>query len=297
MTPDTRITSALNDARMSRLDDQGLHDQAVWKNHARQWTRVGSPLRPGAEDAAIMKAMLEAWQRRVGRANPTVLVMGVTPEVCETVRAIGGRVVAVDRSRDMIRSTWRGNEDGCVVTCAEWRALPLAPSSVDIVVGDGVLSMLPYPDGYIATGVQLRYVLSRPGCCILRCFAQADAQESLADVASALCAEPIGNFHILKWRVAMAVQRCLSQGVAVEAVWDAVQAYWPDLEALASSRGWPLAEVETIQAYRGVPTRYTFPTLAEYRAAFSLMGFRLTAAAFPEYELGERCPTVTLTCD
>ena len=105
--------------------------------------------------------------------------------------------------------------------------------------------------------------------------------------------EPIGNFHILKWRLAMAIQRSLSEGVAVGSVWNVLNDHWPDLAALASHRNWRLAEVETIHAYRGVETRYTFPSWTEYRALFLMMGFRLAVAEFPGYELGERCPTVT----
>ncbi len=67
-----------------------------------------------------------------------------------------------------------------------------------------------------------------------------------------------------------------------------------DLAALARNFGWPIAEVRTIEAYRGVPTRYSFPTRAEFLSTARAAGFGATATIVPGYELGERCPSLLL---
>ena len=92
----------------------------------------------------------------------------------------------------------------------------------------------------------------------------------------------------------MALQSDAEEGVALGSVWEVLHAAWPKLEALADFFGWPEAEVRTIEAYHDVETRYTFPTLAQHCELFSSAGFAVTRIATPEYELGERCPTVVL---
>jgi hypothetical protein len=126
----------------------------------------------------------------------------------------------------------------------------------------------------------------------VRCFAQPDRRESLEDVFAELVSGRIGNFHILKWRIAMALQTDAASGVAVGSVWSALNEAWPDLESLALHTGWPIEEVRTIGVYRGVSTRYSFPTLREYRDAFEAAGFEVMSVAVPSYELGDRCPTL-----
>ena len=65
----------------------------------------------------------------------------------------------------------------------------------------------------------------------------------------------------------------------------------PRPEELARSLNWPLPEVLTMDDFRGVAARYTFPTLEEARTTMAT-GFEEVACHFPDYELGERCPTL-----
>ena len=49
-------------------------------------------------------------------------------------------------------------------------------------------------------------------------------------------------------------------------------------------------EIRTIEAYRGQPDAYWFPTVAELEAALE-DAFVLVERHFPSYEMGDRCPT------
>jgi hypothetical protein len=102
----------------------------------------------------------------------------------------------------------------------------------------------------------------------------------------------IGSFHVLKWRLAMALHGETADGVAVADVWRTVHDAWPDLAALAARFGWADREVRTIEAYRDVATRYTFPTLGEVRHFLSGCGLTRLQVRTGTYELGERCPTL-----
>ena len=223
------------------------------------------------------------------------MVLGVTPELCRLSAGSRGRFTAIDKSADMIRSNWRAADypNGSVI-CADWLNMPCAPASVDLVFGDGSLSVLSYPDGYLRVGGELQRLLREDGQCILRCFVRPDTAETPKRIFEDLLGGRIGNFHVLKWRLAMALQPSIQEGIAVGLVWSALNREWPDLAALAARRRWPIEEVRTIEAYLGIDTRYTFPTMAEYRQVLSEAGFAIRNVCVPPYELGERCPTLVL---
>jgi SAM-dependent methyltransferase len=243
----------------------------------------------------VARAGLEQWFRATGRTAPTVLVLGVTPELCRLAMTGNSRVVAVDKSTEMIRANWLGfgrpqNE----AICADWRQTPLAAGSVDIVLADGSLSMLPYPSGYLALLAELRRLLRPQGRFLTRCFAQRENRESIEEVWESLSRGSIGSFHVLKWRVAMALQPDARAGVAVGSVWEAIHSAWNDLDQLATRLVWPIEEVSTLEVYRNVDTRYTFPTVAQYRELFRKTGWSVLQTVVPSYELGERCPHFAL---
>ncbi|HET6361318.1 MAG TPA: class I SAM-dependent methyltransferase [Gemmatimonadota bacterium] len=266
-----------------------------WERHARQWSRVGPPLRPSPEDLAVVERALGAWSTATSRLDSTVLVMGVTPELCSLTTLEGTRVIAVDRSRDMIRAVWPGPlHRGDAAICGDWRRLPLSDRSVDVVLSDGCLSTLPFPGGYMEACAELRRVLATDGRCVARCFVQAETPEPLADVLRDLADGRVKGFHAFKWRLAMALQANAEQGVVLAEVWDTLQASEPDLAALSRRVGWSIETVRTINAYRGVAARYTFPTLDALSRLFSEAGFAILDVIHPAYELSERCPSLIL---
>ena len=92
----------------------------------------------------------------------------------------------------------------------------------------------------------------------------------------------------------MALQPDAEVGVVLADVWDALHARESDFEALSRRRGWPVDEVRTIDAYRGVEARYSFPTLGSLCGLFTDAGFSVLEVSHPSYELGDRCPSLVL---
>jgi SAM-dependent methyltransferase len=161
-----------------------------WPRHVRQWSLVGPPLRPCAEDVAIFERI--AADQRGG----TAIVLGVTPELVGMRWPAGTRVLAVERSRDVIGALFPGGAHARAVQ-ADWRALPLEDGAARLAIGDGSLSNLRYPGEYEALADELARVLVPGGRVALRLFAAPPAPESLADVGAALHAGRIGSFHAL----------------------------------------------------------------------------------------------------
>jgi SAM-dependent methyltransferase len=195
----------------------------------------------------------------------------------------------------MIRSVWPGRlRPRDEALCADWLRLPLEGKSVDLVLSDGCLSTLPYPRGYAEVCAELLRVLREGGRCVARCFVLPEKPERPEDVLADLRAERAGGFHAFKWRLVMALQPDPETGVMLAEVWHAFHQAEGDFASLALRCGWPLEAVRTIEAYRGVKARYSFPALGEIRDLFIDAGFSVGEIFHPAYELGDRCPSVTL---
>lgn len=202
----------------------------------------------------------------------------------------GTTLVAIDRSRDMLDAVFPAGAGAPVV--GDWRAIPYPGGAFDWIVGDGCATLLDYPAGYATTATELRRVLAADGELVLRLFARPEIPETLLEVSRDLAANQIGSFHAFKWRLAMALQ-APSRNVRVADILAAFERFTRDRAALAARTGWAAEAIATIDAYRESTAAYSFPTLAEIRAVFASR-FDEVACVFPDYELGDRCPTLIL---
>ena len=160
-----------------------------------------------------------------------------------------------------------------------------------MILGDGVLNVLPDTGHYAATLRACAEALAPGGRVLLRLFERPPTCETVAAVFATTAG---GSFHAFKWRLAMAVQGPHAErGVALDDIWQAWRAHAPDSAAFAAAQGWPQAAVATIDAYRGQDTRYNFPTATEVEAACAPW-FLLDHCSVAPYELGERCPRYVL---
>jgi SAM-dependent methyltransferase len=264
-----------------------------WSRHARQWNLIGPPLRPASEDIALLAGAIADWRRNSPRSSCTALLLGVTPEIAAMSWPAATTLLSIDHSAAMIRAVWPGKPPWRPAVQGEWTQLPLPDATVDLVVGDGCYSLLGYPQDYQRATRAIRAVLRPDGLLLMRFFTRPRVAESLANVFDDLRGGRIGNFHVFKWRLAMALHGKLSVGVRLADVWRTWREFVPDAEALSRLLGWPLAVISTIDAYRDVECRYTFPTLDEARSALSQL-FIECGCHVPHYELGDRCPTLIL---
>ena len=267
------------------------HDH--WMVHASQWAHVGQPLRPGPIDVGIAESMARQASTIVGHASPRALVLGVTPELVGMGWPQGTRLISVDRCPGMIgRVLPRAGQGRVIGICGNWLQLPLASGSLDLIAGDGCFTVLETLADHGAFSAELARVLAG-GFLIMRLFVRPDQAETIEQVFDALEAGQIGNFHIFKWRLAMALHQDLGSGVAVADIWKAWQSSGLDSASLALAQGWPVADIETIRAYENATARYTFPRIHEAREVLS-RDFAELDCQLPDYELGERCPTLLL---
>jgi ubiquinone/menaquinone biosynthesis C-methylase UbiE len=209
---------------------------------------------------------------------------------------VRARLIAVDNSPHMIEALWPAEAGTAAeAVCGDWRAIPLPDGSADIALADGSLNLLKYPEGYDEVLGELRRVLRPRSRIAIRCFVQPAQRESCSEIWENANAGRVGNFHILKWRLLMALRRNGTPAVRIGDAYEEVhRASNGELPALARRFGWSVEEVQTIAVYRGSDTCYTFPTRDQFQACFAQAGFALVNCVTPAYELGERCPTFVL---
>lgn len=264
-----------------------------WNAHAARWGLIGAPLRPGAEDLDYLRASVArltpgAPEARTGAAR-SALLPGVTPEIAELEWQPPHRLVAVDKSEGMVNAVWPGDTPSRRAIVGDWLALALPEAPFDLVVGDGVFSLFEFPSGYARLANALGAVVKPGGLLSVRLFCRPEPSEPLEQVFRALFAGAIGNFHVFKWRLAMALQGDATRGVRLADIWTAFCEGGSSVAEVASRSGWPEPVVATIEGYRDVDERYSFSTLREVVAALAA-AFDLVEIWRPSYELGERCP-------
>ena len=203
-------------------------------------------------------------------------------------------LTALDNSLGMAQAVWPGNIPGKRwVVCGDWLALPRPNSSCDVVIGDGSLNCVRFPDSLRAVAKNVRDVLDEDGIFLLRCFVQPAAMELPEDVFSDLVQARIPSVNHFKFRLLMAMQLGTEDGVSVRDVY----AKWLDSdidqEALMARTGWDKRAFLSIELYKGQDVIHTFPAIEELRAVLHEF-FEECSVSTPAYPLGERCPRFIL---
>jgi len=263
-----------------------------WPEIARLWRHIGPPLRPVAQDVRFYSDAVREW---VGlRGAPRALLLGVTPELYRLPWPEGTDLLAVDRSQDMIDRVWPGPKDAA--RCMSWLDLSLPGSSRDIVLCDGGLQLLAHPQGQRRLAHVLRGILSDGGLCVVRLYAPPARRESPDAVLRDLLEGKIACMNLLKLRLGMSLMNAAAEGVELGTIWRALHAAAPDLNELAARIGWSAEHMSAIDPYRDSAVRYHFVTADQVSQMFcgDPGGFEVRRVSVPDYELGERCPTIVL---
>ncbi len=259
-------------------------NHTYWQGLARSYAALGPPLRPCDADIAAMEGAVAEWAARHPGRPMRALLLGVTPQIAAMRWPGGTSLIAADQSVPMVRMVWPGNISGRrAASCAEWRRLPLRDACCDVVIGDGSLSCVRYPEGLRAVAAEARRVLCNDGILVVRCYVQAERPERPEEVMADLFRGSIPSFHWFKFRLLMALQEDAEAGIAVDAVYRFWAGQRVDEVALAAQTGWDLEAIRMMSLYRGTNTVHTFPTAAETHA--------LISEFFGDVEFGEgRCP-------
>ena len=191
-----------------------------------------------------------------------LLLLGVTPEFA----AIARQIVAMDWNADMIALAWPGDSATRRAICADWKSMPLDSASVGGAMGDGVITMLRWPDEQPLLLAELWRVVRPGGRIALRCFATPEDHPSAETIATEAMRGTL-IFHAFKQRFNMAVAREGDTITVTSAhLYDRFQQLFPDRAMLAAASGWSLDTIAEIDAYEGSAYIHCYPSRAELTA-------------------------------
>lgn len=251
-----------------------------WAKFHSLWAQYTPPLRPNREVA-------DAVRTAIAGHDENVLLLGVTPELADA----GRQVTALDNNEMMIAAVWPGGSAHRRAVKGDWLAMPFPASTFSAAIGDGSLSAFAWPDGHRQIFAQLARVLQPGGRLVVRLFKQPERGEPLATVMASAWAGEIQNFHAFKWRLAMAlVAASGGPNLPVQAILTTFEREFPDRRKLAESTGWPMAQIDTIDVYRGSREVYSFMTLEQIRQTMPSNFTNPRLQNVGSYELAERCP-------
>jgi SAM-dependent methyltransferase len=188
-----------------------------------RYLRIGYPFRPQDEDARCVGEAVRAHARHTPTrasccwARRRMLADMPWPD--------GSTVIAVDSSPAILRTIWPGNIPARrQAVQGDWRSLPVRDGACDLAIGDGSFNCLEYPGGMQAAASALKRTLHPDGLLVLRLFMRPDVCESPEELVRAAGAGGIETVHQFTFRLLMALQRRVHDGIAVRDVYR----YWND---------------------------------------------------------------------
>ena len=133
------------------------------------WNLSGPPIRPSYQDLQLVKKHFELKQ------NPSVLILGITPEIIDFCNNFGCEKVAVI---DILHSAVEALKSMCLTDCTnveflvgDWRTcLTGFEESFDFVIGHGSFLFLEFPDEWSSTLLIMNSYLRKNGVLLLRNF-------------------------------------------------------------------------------------------------------------------------------
>ena len=179
---------------------------SYWTSLAHAYQSLGPPLCPSPEDLAFFQESVQELARSHGRI--TGLLMSATAAVARMPLPEGSFLLAADHSFPMVKSVWPGNVPGeRAITCADWRSLPLADRSMNLILAGGSLNCLRFPNDLDGAVESLHRVMCLGGRLIARCYLQTDSPEPVESIFETLFTDPLPSFHHFKLQLLMAIQR------------------------------------------------------------------------------------------
>ncbi len=213
-----------------------------WAQIAERFGEWTSPLRPSPEDVKMFKSQLQP--------HSNTLLLGVTSELQSLA------TIAIDHDPRVIKA------HRAHAVLGDWGDLPFG-SEFDAVIGDGCLNVFQgTPELFFQ---QVKKVLKKDGCLILRLYISPELKEDLSYV---LATQREMGFHAFKWRIAQAIA---DPYVRVKDLYRIIQ---------------PVCDHPTLELYRDSDLIYYFPKLSEM-PPWNQIQFGSS------YELAERSPVIT----
>jgi len=261
-----------------------------WDRLALRW-RIAEPLAPSREDIG----WFEHWTERYGHNATRAVLLGVTAGIATMSWPNATKLVAVDWSSGMLKNVWpvAGTPERTSVVCADWRELPIASASVNLVIGDGCYTALGNLADAAVFNAELHRVLKPGGTVLMRCFCRPAAGLDIDALFEQLFAGRIANLDLFRWLLAMALQGSSATSVSVRDIWAQWARRVPDMRTHQSRMGWTDDAIANMERMASATMTYNFASLDELLQT-AAPGFEVIDHDTPGYAWGELFPRIVL---
>lgn len=178
--------------------------------------------------------VVEVMRRELQLDDKEVVLLGVTPEFAR----FGRKLLAVDVGAHMIGALWIGDDETRSAVLGDWVDLPVADSSVDVVVGDGCLSAVTTADARDKVLSEVARVLRPDGRAGIRLFAP-PTRETEASIMADLAAKKYANCMELILRLSLAMPMVgPDYAYSLRDLMRRVDAHYPSRADMVAAAGW-----------------------------------------------------------
>jgi len=268
-----------------------INNNDHWNSQATKWASIGPPLRPSSEDISVFNDMLNKCSEKSSLTKS--LLLGVTSEIATIDYFDKNHLIAIDRNISMINqlSAIESNNAKLMIQ-GDWLTMPFENGSLNIVIGDGCFTQLHYPNDYKNVLKNISRLLKKNGFVIFRFFTKNNL-ESEEHIINEIKTNKIKNFHIFKFRLAMALQLDVEKGVKLSDIWNTWESLKINTNILAASLNCDIETIQSIDSYKNSKARYSFPSEIELTEVLC-ENFTLIEHYQPEYPFGDQCPIMLL---
>lgn len=273
-------------AKTSNVNPQGGE---YWARIVEQWSFTSPPLRPSTQDVEFYSQAVQDWI--INNGVPRVLLLGVTSEIYSLPWPTGTDFLAVDHNPVMIEKVWLGRPDQ--VQCVDWLNMDLAEASRDIVICDGGLNLLPFPEGLDKLAEKLHRIIAPGGIFVTRLFAPSTVQESPQEVAKHFLNGAAPDPCYLKLRLWSAMYSENQSGLRHVKVWEVLKQEVENPVQAAYQVGWSQEQLSLLESWQHSNASVYLLSVANIAKIFNeQIGFELIDVKIPTYALGDCCPTI-----
>lgn len=249
-------------------------------NLSNRWEALDLPLRPRAPVPDLLKALIPQGAKRM-------LILGVTPDFAE----LAPDITALDTSEIMIAQVWPGDNDSRRAVLGDWRAMPFEDEAFDIVVGDGALTLLSFPNGVDDVLAEVRRVTRKDGVAIVRTFIAPNAELSDTEMKAYINSLKGHSIDALRWRFAVqAVHAAPTPNIVSHDAWQAFNRLYPDPSELMAQNGWTAQDLQRVELYRDGAMALNFPTKRQLEQVILNHFSHLAFEPSGDYPMSDLCP-------
>jgi hypothetical protein len=263
--------------------------ETTWGTDADIWPDLPPPYVPSARDLELIReacrpGLLDA------AASPRILVLGVTPGLVHAPWPVGSETHAVDYDQVMIDRLWRSaTRAHCHL--ARWQDTPFPDRHFDLVIGDCSLNALPGLDDYDGVLTEITRIKRPEAPVILRFFMKPEPNLALAGLLEELPALAASNAAAKRLRILIAASREDGRTYFRD-VPTRIRAECGPVREYLATIGMTEPEIAHAEKTYGFDQYLTFPSK---RQIIGQLGphFATVRFAYPEYDCGALCPTVS----